>query len=214
MATNSPNKGGGRGGSGRGGRGGGGPVILPRAQGRGGRGGAVSLPKSGGGGRGAGQGRGSGGGTNNKQGNAVFKYANLLTFTDNMQLLNSSQLVGHLDSVCPQPKYPSRPGRDPCMNYLRFGDCKFGFGCRFDHAQKGKTPDQMLIETAKKSTDADLYSAVELSVGVLQMMVRFIDRNGKKGSKNLTKVMKDVSHLLICSIDAIFYRARLLLGRR
>jgi hypothetical protein len=49
-----------------------------------------------------------------------------------------------------KPKFPVRKGRDKCMNYLKFGTCKFGAQCQFDHPLKLKTGNALMLEEVEK----------------------------------------------------------------
>ena len=62
--------------------------------------------------------------------------------------LNSKHPPRKLSDIYPAKKnlYPSRPGREACMNYMRFGSCKFGIQCKYDHPKRVKNTDELLEE--------------------------------------------------------------------
>lgn len=37
-----------------------------------------------------------------------------------------------------KPRYPVRPGQPDCSFYLRYGSCRFGMKCRFNHSHPPK----------------------------------------------------------------------------
>ena len=47
-------------------------------------------------------------------------------------------------------KFPVRKGREKCMNYLKFGTCKFGIQCQYDHPPKLKTGNALMLEECEK----------------------------------------------------------------
>lgn len=55
--------------------------------------------------------------------------------------------------------FPGRPGKEKCMNYMKFGNCKFGPTCRFDHPPKPKTPAESLQDIVRSKGNTALTRA-------------------------------------------------------